>query len=464
MKSLRTARVLIVDDKPHEAMPVIKFLGGIGIGCVYVSGELEELEDFDPIQGIRLAFVDMELDIAGTSREILGKTVNVLKRVLAERTAPIMFVAWTQHDNYVEEFTTMLRETLPDLQPLIVHRLPKPFAGDGQIKSSKVVTQLTRLLRNRRPLGVLWLWEQMSHDATTATTQAIADFATSRNKSANPPVEWKTSLGEILRLLLAGGAGQNEDEVTISHGLLEVLNSLHLDCLEQEETKDYRDEIKPVRKLPRPKLLPSELASVNSMLLTALVEPNDSAVRPGNVYAAAKGFGDGCPHFHCKPDVRGLAKALLNPQKDPEYKTLLDRVNAKAAANQKGSNRRKLRSRYDKIIRQCKVVLVEVSPPCDFSQRKRSVSRFVAGLMIPAALEKLVKREEPSSRILQAIKMKETGEIWQVVLSARFFYAIGKPEKLIKSIPIFKLRSGVLGDVEAWLAAQSARPGYISLG
>ncbi|HEV7745965.1 MAG TPA: hypothetical protein VGO56_13280 [Pyrinomonadaceae bacterium] len=416
-----------------------------------------------PLNGIRLAFVDMELASAGTMREILGKTVNVLKKSIASDTAPVMFVAWTQNDNYIDEFRTMLGEAMPKLRPLFVLPMPKPFTKTGRIKSSQVVRDVNRLLKDRSPLGVLWLWEQMSHDAATVTTQAIADLVTARNNSAQPPAEWKTSLSEILRLLLATGAGQNEDMSTVSQGLLEVLNSLHLDGLEHLDASAYRKEINPIRKLDKPELSTSQMAKLNSMLLLSPADPTDSTVKPGNVYLPSKISGLGCPHALCVPDVEGLMNDVLSLKKDGEYKRLSDQLNSKSDAAAKRGFKRKLRTQFTSLMKQCRVTLVEVTAPCDFSQQTRSVSRFVAGLLVPELLGKLIKDKKESSRRLEAVQIPGLDGIWSLVLSARFPYVIGKPEKLIKVAPLFRLRNSVVIDIQAWLAAQSARPGYVSL-
>jgi len=469
MNSLRTARVLIVDDIAEEALPVIKVLGSLGIGCVYVSGKnLEELEEMRPLSGIRLAFVDMELESAGTSREILGKTVNVLRKVIAKDTAPLIFVAWTQHDHYVEEFTMMLGEAMPKMRPLFVHKMPKPFSTpkpgqEKRILTPQVISGVKGLLKDRSPLGVLWSWEQMCHDAATATVQSIADFATAVNSKVQPSPEWKSSLAEVLRFLSSGGAGRNEDETSVTHGLLEVLGSLHLDRLEHADGTEYRGEIKSLGKLNLPQLTAAEMAHLNSMLLIAPVEATDSKVRPGNVYVPVRKAGLGCPHARCKPSVIELGKNILNFNSDAAYKALYDKVNSKTENEQKALARRQLKNRLNVILRHCRIVLVEVTAACDYSQTKVAVSRFVAGLLVPDELVKLIKKKNDSTRSLEAVELPSISGTWHLVLSARFPYSIATPEKSIKAVPIFRLRNPILVDLQAWLAAQSARPGYVSL-
>src|SRR5438309_1877355 len=147
MDALRTARVLIVDDSPEEAMPVVQALGTLGIGCVYVSGErIEDIEKLKPFSGIRVAFVDMKLGIEGTARQVVAKTVKVLNAVLSKDTSPIVLIAWTNHPEFVQEFTRAVRENLSVAVPLLIHRMQKPKRFDGKISLPRVTAKLRRIL------------------------------------------------------------------------------------------------------------------------------------------------------------------------------------------------------------------------------------------------------------------------------------------------------------------------------
>ena len=106
--------------------------------------------------------------------------------------------------------------------------------------------------------------------------------------------------------------------------------------------------------------------------------------------------------------------------------------------------------------------MVEVTAACDYSQTKVAVSRFVAGLLVPDEFVKLIKKSD-SARSLEAVELPSINGTWHLVLSAKFPYSIATPEKSIKAIPMFRLRTSILVDLQAWLAAQSARPGYVSL-
>lgn len=216
MNTLRTARVLIVDDSPTEAIPIVEALGRLGIGCVYVSGvNVEDIERLKPFRGIRVAFVDMKLDVEGTAREVVGKTAKVVKSVLSEDTLPVVFVAWTRHPDYAAEFTRALRQEFPAIQPLIVHKMEKPIRADGEINVAKTLAALRRLLTQNWPLGVLWSLEQMAHEAATDTTQSVVN-AVAKDSPADvggaeePKVtSWLRALKSILQALIVAGAGKS---------------------------------------------------------------------------------------------------------------------------------------------------------------------------------------------------------------------------------------------------------------
>lgn len=460
---LRTARVLVIDDEPSQAMPVIKALGLLGIGCVYVQGDrVSELNKFKELRGIRLAFIDMRLGTYGSSKEAVPVTVNVIKRVIDRDFAPALIVAWTQHREDVDLFKTMLSSEIPGFSPVYVRLMEKPFEGD-LINATRTRRALIRILRKVWPLGVLWNWEQMSHDATTNTTLAISKVVSERSQEQNA-TKWNTTLVEILRLLMAAGAGQSEKPRDVSRGLLEVLNHIHFDGLIHTSDLQLRKHSARLVRIKPPKLSVPESATLGTLLGLSKVDGKDCSVRPGNLYIPRRQFGIHCPHRRCKPDMMSLMEDVLNLRDDAKYKEFEDKLKMKQnhRQNVQQAFRRLLTRRRKELAKQCKSVLLEVSPNCDYSQNTRKVSRFVAGLLVPQSLSSLIKGKKESSKRLDPVIIPCLSGVWHPVFSARFPYTIGKPERSVKSAPVARLRSNILVDVQAWLAAQSARPGYLS--
>jgi len=303
----------------------------------------------------------------------------------------------------------------------------------------------------------------MSHDATTDTTFALSRVVSTRSQGGDANV-WNNTLAEVLRLLMATGAGQSKETRHAAQGLIEVFNHLHLDGLNHGNVLPLRRASGQLIGIKLPKLSAAEEATLNTMLVLLPVDREDRSVRPGNLYIPRSRIGAHCPHRRCRPDVSGLTEDILNLRSDAEFKKLEDKLNSKAAqtAYKRRALRRGLTRRKKELAMQCRAILLEVTPACDYSQNTRRVARFIAGLLVPDSLSGLIKAKE-SSRRVGSITLPGVPGVWHPVFSGRFPYSIGKPEKSIKSVPIGRICDAVLVDIQAWFAAQSARPGYLKV-
>jgi len=477
MKSLRTARVLIIDDTPSEAMPIVEALGQLGIGCVYVSGEkVEELEKLKPFRGIRLVFVDMKLGVEGTVKEVVSKTVGVLKVVLSNETLPVVLVAWTQHPEYVDAFTQAVRQDLPFIQPLIVDRMPKPFRADGTIRVAATLSSLKQLLSQHWPLEVIWKLEQMAHDAATETTQSIfevvakdAEAVLAANDTAKTGA-WFRALQKILQTLILAGAGKNVDGNATQQGMVETFSAMQFERLQDVGRSLLVKDVSKLCELTKPKLSSEQMAFLNSMLLFLPVRPSDASVKPGNLYLSRPKLKLKCPVTRCGLKVSDLASPMpLRLTKDAEWKKLDDEL-------QKAKRQKKLRDvallqkaaakRKQAILRRCIPVLLELTPACDHAQHNTGGARFVAGILVPNEHAKILEwgsEDAPFLRQLEPLILPSKQRIWHLVLNARSVYSISNAQTKIRSTPVIRLREGVQSDIRAWFAAHAARPGYLSI-
>jgi len=476
MKSLRTARVLIIDDTRSEAMPIVEALGRLGIGCVYVSGEkIEELETLKPFSGIRVAFVDMKLGIEGTAKEVVGKTVNVLKAALAHDCSPVIFIAWTQHPEYVATFMEVVRLELPSIQPLIVHRMPKPIRADGTISVPATLRNLKRILSEHWPLSLLWDLEQRAHEATTETTQTISEVVSKDSETSlvineNPPAgAWFRALQKIFQKLIVAGAGKNDEDRASQRGLLEAFSAMQFDRF-QDSGPYLTKDISKLRQLPRPKLSAEQMAVLNSMLLLSTPHKSELSVKPGNLYQPRPRLKLKCPVTRCAIKVAELTLAMpLRLTKDAEWKKLDDDLQ-KARRQEQPDEASRLEKaaaiRKREILKHCIPVLLELTPACDHAQSKADCARFVAGILIPndhAKIFDLENDEPPFLRRVEPLVLPEKDGLWHLVLNARALHTITNARRKIRSAPLTRLREGLQNDLRAWFATHAARPGYLSV-
>ena len=106
---LNTCRkVVVIDDRIEEALPLIKLLSGNGATALYYSGQVEELPS-EPIDGIRLVFCDLKFTATTDSSSVVSNVIAILKKVISENNGPYILLVWSTHQN---DYTTDLQDAL----------------------------------------------------------------------------------------------------------------------------------------------------------------------------------------------------------------------------------------------------------------------------------------------------------------------------------------------------------------
>jgi hypothetical protein len=116
--------VVIIDDQPAEAMPIIKALSKKGISSTYYTGERQELP-LMPNQNVRLLFLDLQLMENSDPRTIATMIVNVLKRVIPDKNGPYLLVIWSKKSNIYGQTVVQEIKKHKDIAPACVLNFDK---------------------------------------------------------------------------------------------------------------------------------------------------------------------------------------------------------------------------------------------------------------------------------------------------------------------------------------------------
>jgi len=106
----RNGSIIIIDDDPKQALPIIKALSKKGIAVTYYNGiTKEELPD-KPVQNIRLAFVDLQLLATDNDgHTIATRIVNILKKIIVANNGPYVLLIWSLKSN---QYAKALKEEI----------------------------------------------------------------------------------------------------------------------------------------------------------------------------------------------------------------------------------------------------------------------------------------------------------------------------------------------------------------
>jgi hypothetical protein len=274
----------------------------------------------------------------------------------------------------------------------------------------------------------------------------------------------------LAALATSNGADSDVTESLNVVRLFESLNPIHSDHLEQLTLRKsgidngasaaaLKEEVEKRNPLPS-----KTMSHINGIVLTSRTTNDDPDFQPGAAYTPRTDLGVKCPHHHAKIPMADLAKDILKYTKDPTFEKANKLAGSKKLDPEKTANGEKdAIARMNEINSECKRLLVEISPACDFAQGKRSTVRFVGGLLVPEKYFELIKSSHDYLKPFEPVTIQEFDGVWQFIFNSRYIFGVAEAKEKIESHPKFRLRNPPLIDLIAWAASQMARPGYVSL-
>lgn len=105
-------KVVIVDDRFQEILPLINILNHNAIPVIYYSGKRSELPS-QPLNGIRLFFLDLRFSTNTDTKTIVANASNILNTILGDCNGPYLLIIWSSTGNeYREELEKELADKL----------------------------------------------------------------------------------------------------------------------------------------------------------------------------------------------------------------------------------------------------------------------------------------------------------------------------------------------------------------
>jgi len=470
MKVLETTRVCIIDDEPKEYLPLIHALSRLRFGCIHISGDkLEELPPpEEPLEGLRLVFLDMQLGSEGADEAaITSHTAQVFSRVVSPSAGPLLVVIWTKHDHMVELFQKRLYENYPAyLGRLLFTRIEKPA---DEADPNQLRIEISREMQKFFPAEILWRWEQLAHDAASATTEEISKHACNRAEVTGQDSEeectskLKNGLNDLLNILISAEAEETVSVQTAFADLLSVLNPLHRDRLENAMNDADVKAAEPL--IEGKKTIPTNLEKVelNTMLFVAACVTGGHPFRPGTVFRIADPIAFEARFRISIADVFG---ELLEVSKPPGLNKAKQKLESGKLSGEKLQAAQELmreqalllQTNIKNAVLECEPILLDISPPCDFAQRHPRFAKLVSGLMVPVG-KRIKYRDKGSFRTLRTIKLGERN--WDSVFCSRFTFTLPTIAPIPELEPFWRLRDPILTDIRYWSASQDARLGYV---
>lgn len=420
-----SGRVVVIDDKPKEALPLLKVLSKNGVPVTYFTGELEELPE-ESLESVRIVFLDLRLVPSIDEKSVISTLIGTLLKILNANNEPYFIILWSKHEvDYKNAFEKRLNndEQLKNIRPLAIISLEKSiyleYNGDNSTFKKDAMRNIEGKLKEKlNELGIFHLfiiWENLVHKASGKIVDDFSEFH-------DFDVNWNKNMGGVFLKLAEGFAGKQLDKSNneqIVKNALFSFNSAFLDELESE-IRNYEVVTAGLSFEGVSGAVDKEIiGDINSKLLLAM--ESSESILPGNVYDDSI-------------DIEGVdIKELFN--------------------GNLGKSDKK-----DELLSQLVYIYLETSPLCDYAQDKWKVSRLLPGVLWPGEFES--NKIKKAVFIYSSPLIKFGNKLYYMVFDLRFFTSI-EFSKLKDKSPLFRLKHDYLVDIQSKLAPHINRPGVM---
>lgn len=379
----KDGKVVIVDNNYNEVLPLVRILNKDNIPVLYYSGDVAELPS-NPLQGIRLIFLDLRFNPSTDAKSIVSNAYALLHRILGKNNGPYMLLVWTSTGTEYESALTEMLNGM-DFKPERIQFISK--SDYFEMSSNSIIEYLEGLEEgtyDRQTIEkikshvtgnfdeVNYIFRKDSLDKLSNTIEEclqeaslLSLFIEWENKTREtvpeivneifalfpPKMEPKDKLNAMAEFLAEKSMGKSEykaaDDSKKIVALIDQMNELleHFIDLKRKEYVDYT--------LPKAETLSVDfpIANFNAW---KMIRENKRIDAPGKLYIdASKSF---------------ILDGLIRETDRSEE--IIKEIRAD-----------------DKIIS----VLLNISGECEISQQKYSVIRVVPGILFPVAkLEELI--------------------------------------------------------------------------
>ncbi len=458
---------VVIDNDIKDIIGVTTALAGIGISTLPVhyqdpttAGDMcEKMAVASP----RIIITDIQLRDGGAepTKSDLSTVANCLGRIINATTGPYVILAWTSKPEALDELRTRVKEyfTKTDLRmPMYFDRICKNECRteDEQYSAEKILEQFGKHLALETSVKALMHWECSVLQAAIESVNTLAEFD-------------ENTLPQSLKSLAISVAGNNLkgfEATAINEAFSYILkDKLALLGLEQDSQKVWED----VFSNTQGEIEESAKHNLNTILHIE-TSPQKNITCPGDVWIS----GQPCNLFKRitgTKEEKNQFERIKN-----EFLTLTENghmLNRKIMATTDASEKKKLKDTYKQDCGEplknakaaCKIAMIEISPTCDFANKKRPLKTIALGVLIPVdRVKEEVQLKRSDSTIV--VKIKLDGADHLLGFSAKYITAMS--EKLISSEDLqltktLRVRESLL---QSWIhrfSMYNSRIGTVSL-
>lgn len=462
-------KLLVVDDNVEHGNLITKALWEAHIPVHFFEFSEKKLISLSnnniKHKGIRAILMDINLLGDGAaSKNDYSAALNVIKTLIDENNGPWVLITWSTYDDRTQELFDYLVERLPDkLKPVAKQALPKEDyinAGEknkGGRRIKPLPVYVKNLLSNLPAFDMLRKWESDVGGCMSEVVSAVSEVAAVGDIS-----DYNGQLTFLLETLAIGEAGTEANENQLTPALQNILSDMLKDRL--DVSGDFSRWINNKgSKITDKKVHALWVRRINTMLnLTWKTKFN--ICYPGNI-------------FKYPGNRVAIRMPLFTPAS--KKKLILDQFFNEKNVN--GSNKseteEKKKVEKEKFIKSTELMMLDITPPCDHSNKKAVLRKFITILKVPVEynqkpfIKYLAKGDYLSLTpefidldldILSDEEIENKGFFFMI--NARLIFS-AKESEITGLNRHYKgrIKEKLLSDLSGWIGRHMSRSGYSSI-
>lgn len=418
----REHKIIIVDDQKQELDLLASTFWKEGVACKAIQYEQAYNQ---PLKGIRVAFFDVNLTSKSSTsadsydytkdsslRDIFHELATALRQYIAIDNGPYLLVFWTKNECLIDNFKVFVDERKSDYElptPIGISCIPKEqFLDTNQIKLYDRVCKIVE----ESSVHLLYDLEKKCTQAITNTINDIHEIIVDEGNSWQQPnnnlkVKFTDAFIEIAKSTI----GSKHVKDNLSDGIVAGLNPMinfHMEQFAANETWNDLFNISN-KKLKQNDLIDHKTKhKLNSVFH---INTKSNKCERGAVYAL-----DNSNISNYVENYEDWVTKLI------AVKSTLDECD---------------RKKISEIINKSQLIAVELSPACDYSQKKDRLLKFMLGIKISEIDESLLDKEKvPAYSFFPKIifSQKHEDNVFQLIFNFNYTISLPKQEDNIGTL------------------------------
>lgn len=422
-------KIIIVDDVEEDLIKLSKPFNDIGIGCRCFEYKVE----FDtPLQNVRIAFFDINLipTLGGSNESHYSVVEKAISQYIASDNGPYALIFWTNRKNLIEDIKKYINERNSNCpKPFVVDCIDK----DEYLKNPEGLINRIESIFNTDSIGFLFEFENNATMAASKTISQIYSLIRNSDKWGESD-NFNENFKKVLSKLAFDSIGYNQalDDPFkgIVHSFLPVLN------YNIENNKSH-----------------SELLSVIK----------------NEIHNSKEGKGLSYPVGFKSEKINSVLHIIEEQKLDKTQRGVVISIERESEIFIKGFENwfsQLLPGVMKEIRNKSKLIAIEISASCDYSQNKSRLNKYILGVITSENIENLIDKNRMPQYlyILQgcytSISISDLKK-FKVCLNLNYVFS-ALPDDTLLGQPLFAFSKEIMDQIGHKYASHVSRIGITS--